>query len=88
VAFIFRAHALATLQNAGVDWCVIFTSSSLAGLWAAFRRFEAQGLAVSEPRRGVRVVAFDLLEVREVAEMRAACTTADFQSAQAGFLAS
>lgn len=38
----------------------------------AFRRLEAQGLAVSEPRRGVRVAAFDLGEVREVAEMRAA----------------
>ncbi|HEY4251113.1 MAG TPA: GntR family transcriptional regulator [Roseomonas sp.] len=38
----------------------------------AFRRLEAQGLAVSEPRRGVRVAGFDLAEVREVAEMRAA----------------
>ncbi|MEN5082593.1 GntR family transcriptional regulator [Bosea sp. TWI1241] len=38
----------------------------------AFQRLEAQGLAVSEPRRGVRVAAFDLREVREVAQMRAA----------------
>lgn len=38
----------------------------------AFRRLEAQGLAISEPRRGVRVASFDLREVREVAEMRAA----------------
>lgn len=38
----------------------------------AFRRLEAQGLAVSEPRRGVRVAAFDLAEVKEVAQMRAA----------------
>lgn len=38
----------------------------------AFQRLEAQGLAVSEPRRGVRVAAFELGEVREVAEMRAA----------------
>ena len=37
----------------------------------AFRRLEAQGLAISEPRRGVRVASFDLTEVREVAEMRA-----------------
>jgi DNA-binding GntR family transcriptional regulator len=37
----------------------------------AFRRLEAQGLAVSEPRRGVRVATFDLSEVAEVAEMRA-----------------
>lgn len=38
----------------------------------AFRRLEAQGLAVSEPRRGVRVASFDLTQVKEVAEMRAA----------------
>lgn len=37
----------------------------------ALRRLEAQGLAVSEPRRGVRVASFGLAEVREVAEMRA-----------------
>lgn len=36
----------------------------------AFRKLEAQGLAVSEPRRGVRVASFDLKEVREVALMR------------------
>ncbi len=38
----------------------------------AFRRLEAQGLVVSIPRRGVRVATFDLGQVREVAEMRAA----------------
>lgn len=38
----------------------------------AFRRLEAQGLAVSEPRRGVRVASFEISEIREVAEMRAA----------------
>ncbi|MCX2697294.1 MULTISPECIES: GntR family transcriptional regulator [Ochrobactrum] len=38
----------------------------------AFRRLEAQGLAVSEPRRGVRVASFSISEIREVAEMRAA----------------
>ena len=38
----------------------------------AFRRLEAQGLVVSEPRRGVRVASFTLAEVKEVAEMRAA----------------
>ena len=38
----------------------------------AFRRLEAQGLVVSEPRRGVRVAGFSLEEVREVADMRAA----------------
>lgn len=38
----------------------------------AFRRLEAQGLAVSAPRRGVRVADFSLSEVNEVAAMRAA----------------
>lgn len=38
----------------------------------AFRQLESQGLAVSEPRRGVRVAGFSPAEVREVAEMRAA----------------
>lgn len=38
----------------------------------AFRRLEAQGLAVSQPRLGVRVATFGFGEVREVAEMRAA----------------
>ncbi|QRG08379.1 GntR family transcriptional regulator [Xanthobacter dioxanivorans] len=41
----------------------------------AFRRLEAQGLAVSEPRRGVRVAGFDKAEIREVVEMRAALET-------------
>ena len=38
----------------------------------ALRRLEAQGLAISEPRRGVRVASFDLAQVQEVARMRAA----------------
>jgi DNA-binding GntR family transcriptional regulator len=38
----------------------------------AFRRLEAQGLVISEPRRGARVAGFSLDEVKEVAEMRAA----------------
>ncbi len=38
----------------------------------AFRRLEAQGLVVSEPRRGVRVAGFSLADVNEVAQMRAA----------------
>ena len=47
----------------------------------AFRRLEAQGLAVSEPRRGVRVAGFSLEEVREVAEMRAALEMLALQNA-------
>ncbi len=38
----------------------------------AFRLLEAQGLAVSKPRQGVRVASFDLAQVQEVAAMRAA----------------
>lgn len=37
----------------------------------ALRRLEAQGLAISEPRRGVRVASFSKSEVEEVARMRA-----------------
>jgi DNA-binding GntR family transcriptional regulator len=47
-------------------------STSHVPVREAFRRLEAQGLAISLPRRGVRVASFDLKEVREVAEMRAA----------------
>jgi len=38
----------------------------------AFRKLEAQGLLVSEPRRGVKVAPLDPLTVLEVTEMRAA----------------
>ena len=38
----------------------------------AFRKLEAQGLVVSEPRRGVRVAPLDPEAVIEVTEMRAA----------------
>ncbi|WP_323120267.1 GntR family transcriptional regulator [Burkholderia alba] len=37
----------------------------------AFRRLEAQGLVISEPRRGVRVAPLDVHAVEEVARMRA-----------------
>jgi DNA-binding GntR family transcriptional regulator len=37
----------------------------------AFRRLEAQGLVVNEPRRGARVAALEAEQVMEVAEMRA-----------------
>ncbi len=38
----------------------------------AFRRLDAQGLIVTEPRRGVRVATLDPADVVEVTEMRAA----------------
>jgi DNA-binding GntR family transcriptional regulator len=41
----------------------------------AFRKLEAQGLVVSEPRRGVRVAPLDPAAVMEVTEMRAALET-------------
>jgi len=47
-------------------------ASSHVPVREAFRRLEARGLVVSEPRRGVRVTSLDPAAVREVAEMRAA----------------
>ncbi|MHC1549713.1 GntR family transcriptional regulator [Phyllobacterium sp. K27] len=47
----------------------------------AFRRLEAQGLVVSEPRRGVRVAGISLDEVKEVAEMRASLEVLALQHA-------
>ena len=41
----------------------------------AFRRLEARGLVVSEPRRGVRVPPLDPAAIAEVTEMRAALET-------------
>jgi len=41
----------------------------------AFRKLEAQGLVVSEPRRGVRVAPLDPAAITEVSEMRAALET-------------
>jgi DNA-binding GntR family transcriptional regulator len=41
----------------------------------AFRKLEAQGLVVGEPRRGVRVAPIDPAAVIEVTEMRAALET-------------
>src|SRR5436309_2968417 len=38
----------------------------------AFRKLEAQGLVMSEPRRGVRVAPLDPATVMEVTEIRAA----------------
>jgi DNA-binding GntR family transcriptional regulator len=38
----------------------------------AFRRLDAQGLVVTEPRRGVRVATLEASDVIEVTEMRAA----------------
>lgn len=56
----------------GQDHIAAEFSTSHVPVREAFRRLEAQGLVVSEPRRGVRVSGFSLGEVREVAEMRAA----------------
>lgn len=47
-------------------------ASSHVPVREAFRRLEARGLVVSEPRRGVRVTPLNPAAVREVAEMRAA----------------
>lgn len=44
---LFRAHGLAALESAGIDWRITFTSSSLAGLWAATSA--GLGIAVRTP---------------------------------------
>lgn len=46
-------------------------SASHVPVREAFRRLEAQGLAVSEPRRGTRVPPLDPAAIRETAVMRA-----------------
>jgi DNA-binding GntR family transcriptional regulator len=47
----------------------------------AFLRLDAQGLVVTEPRRGVRVATLDPADVIEVTEMRAALETLALQQA-------
>ncbi|MDJ1156992.1 GntR family transcriptional regulator [Chelatococcus sp. SYSU_G07232] len=47
-------------------------SASHVPVREAFRRLEAQGLVISEPRRGVRVAPLDMAAIKEIAEMRAA----------------
>jgi DNA-binding GntR family transcriptional regulator len=47
-------------------------NSSHVPVREAFRQLEAQHLAISVPRRGVRVAPLDANAVREIAEMRAA----------------
>jgi Transcriptional regulators len=54
------------------DHIALEFSASHVPVREAFRLLESQGLVVSEPRRGVRVAAFTMEEVKEVAEMRAA----------------
>jgi DNA-binding GntR family transcriptional regulator len=50
----------------------------------AFRTLEAQGLLVSEPRRGVRVAPLDAASVREVVAMRVALETLALRHALPG----
>lgn len=66
------AGALEPGSRLGQDHIAEEFGASHVPVREAFRRLEAQGLVVSEPRRGVRVAGFSLEEVREVAEMRAA----------------
>lgn len=47
-------------------------NSSHVPVREAFRQLEAQHLAVSIPRRGVRIAPLDAASVREIVEMRAA----------------
>lgn len=62
--------ALAPGAKLGQDHIAEEFGASHVPVREAFRRLEAQGLAVSEARRGVRVASFTLAEVEEVARMR------------------
>ncbi|HEY4201448.1 MAG TPA: GntR family transcriptional regulator [Devosiaceae bacterium] len=66
------AGALEPGSRLGQDHIAEEFGASHVPVREAFRRLEAQGLVVSEPRRGVRIAGFSLDEVKEVAEMRAA----------------
>lgn len=66
------AGEIAAGTRLGQDHIAAEFGASHVPVREAFRRLEAQGLVVSEPRRGVRVAGFGLDDVREVAEMRAA----------------
>ncbi|VWB13916.1 GntR family transcriptional regulator [Burkholderia aenigmatica] len=53
------------------EWADAFSTSHVP-VREAFRRLEAQGLVIAEPRRGVRVAPLDVEAVIEVSRMRAA----------------
>ncbi len=59
-------------QKVGQDLVAAEFRASHVPVREAFRRLEARGLLVAEPRRGVRVAPIDPRSVREVTEMRAA----------------
>ncbi|MDS9469348.1 GntR family transcriptional regulator [Paracoccus sp. MBLB3053] len=67
--------AIAAGERLRQDHIAVEYGASHVPVREAFRRLEAQGLAKSEPRRGVRVAGFSQSEIREVAEMRAALET-------------
>ncbi len=54
------------------DHIAIAFKASHVPVREAFRRLEAQGLAVATPRRGVRVAPLNPADVIEISEMRAA----------------
>jgi DNA-binding GntR family transcriptional regulator len=86
-------------QKVGQDRIAAEFQASHVPVREAFRRLEARGLLVSEPRRGVRVAPIDPSAVREVAQMRAALevlalrhaarklTKADFDAARTAIAA-
>jgi DNA-binding GntR family transcriptional regulator len=68
-------------QKVGQDQIAAEFRASHVPVREAFRRLEARGLLVSEPRRGVRVAPIDPSAVREVTEMRAALEVLALQHA-------
>jgi DNA-binding GntR family transcriptional regulator len=59
-------------QKVGQDLVAAEFRASHVPVREAFRRLEARGLLISEPRRGVRVAPINPAAVREVTDMRAA----------------
>ena len=70
-------------QKVGQDQIATEFRASHVPVREAFRRLEARGLLVSEPRRGVRVAPIDPSAVCEVTEMRAALEVLALQHAAA-----
>ena len=73
--------ALAPDERLRQDGIALEFNASHVPVREAFRRLEAQGLVVSEPRKGVRVAALDPATVMEVTQMRAALETLALRNA-------
>lgn len=74
---LFRAHGLSRLEEIGRNWRITFTSSSLAGLWAATSA--GLGLTVRTPLgmpRGLTALTHPELPTLGIVSLRACLTEA------------